>query len=361
MTNTKKNRDSNIELLRIVTMLMIMFHHFTVHSGFYFDNSYVMKTRLWLSLLTIGGKLGVNIFVLISGYYLITNKSLKQNFKRIAKFWGQVVFYSIGMAAIYLFVCKGTLSKTEIIYSFLPIASQRWWFVSTYFVMYLLHPYINRLLLSFTKKEYQNYLLFILGLWVLLPSIFRDKYQSNELIWFILLYSIAGYIRLYGLSPKLKLKHYLSASVILTLTAFLLSVVLLFIGTKSEYWAGRVYRFNEMRHPLMLILAICIFMTFVNIKIPYNKFINTVASTIFGVYLIHDTEFFRPIWWQQVLKGSYYKGSYGLIPYSIFAVIGLFAFCSIIDLIRQKTIEKPYLAIIDKFQNYIDNKLLNNK
>ena len=65
------HRKSNFELLRIIAMLMIMGSHFACHSGFLFPNSSITVNRLWIQFLTIGGKLGVDIFVLISGYFLI--------------------------------------------------------------------------------------------------------------------------------------------------------------------------------------------------------------------------------------------------------------------------------------------------
>ena len=72
MKNQVRIRNSAIELLRIISMIMIVFHHFAVHGGFDFGAS-LSPTHFWYNFILMGGKIGVNVFVLISGYYLIDN------------------------------------------------------------------------------------------------------------------------------------------------------------------------------------------------------------------------------------------------------------------------------------------------
>ena len=60
-------RKSNFELLRILAMLRIIGHHFSVHGDAVFATDVLTVNRLWMQCIEIGGKLGVNIFVLISG------------------------------------------------------------------------------------------------------------------------------------------------------------------------------------------------------------------------------------------------------------------------------------------------------
>ena len=89
-------RQSNFELLRIVAMVMIIFHHFAYHGGFVWDFSTITIEHLWYNLIIMGGKIGVNIFVLISGYFLILNKDKIVNlFRKMLKLWGQIFFYSL--------------------------------------------------------------------------------------------------------------------------------------------------------------------------------------------------------------------------------------------------------------------------
>lgn len=83
----KTSRNSSIELLRIISMAMIVACHFATHGDFSFDTKSLFIPRLWWDFIEMGGNLEVDIFVLISGYFLITDSGKIFNLKRILKFW----------------------------------------------------------------------------------------------------------------------------------------------------------------------------------------------------------------------------------------------------------------------------------
>ena len=71
----KAVRDSNIELYRILMMLLIIAHHYVVNSGLdtkggpiYADP--LSAPSLFLLLFGAWGKMGLNCFVLVTGYYM---------------------------------------------------------------------------------------------------------------------------------------------------------------------------------------------------------------------------------------------------------------------------------------------------
>ena len=74
-----KERSSNFELLRIVSMIGIVFHHFLNYSLGYNEFTYdtITPNSAFAAIFYLLGKIGVNIFVLISGYFLIESKQLK--------------------------------------------------------------------------------------------------------------------------------------------------------------------------------------------------------------------------------------------------------------------------------------------
>ena len=71
---SRTQRQSNIELLRIFAILIIIAHHLARHSGFSFPGNALTINRLWIQFIWVGGKLGVNIFVLISGWFMSTEE-----------------------------------------------------------------------------------------------------------------------------------------------------------------------------------------------------------------------------------------------------------------------------------------------
>lgn len=71
----KAPRQSNLELSRILAMYLIVMHHFSVHGGVsIWSGSAPLSFNFYLDqLLSTGGKIGVNLFVLITGYFLAKN------------------------------------------------------------------------------------------------------------------------------------------------------------------------------------------------------------------------------------------------------------------------------------------------
>ena len=72
-------RDSNIELYRIISMLLIVAHYYVVNSGLTYGGGPIYKDALSfpsLFLLVFGawGKIGINCFVLITGYFMCKSK-----------------------------------------------------------------------------------------------------------------------------------------------------------------------------------------------------------------------------------------------------------------------------------------------
>ena len=158
MTKTNTPRNSSLELLRIISMIMIVFHHFAIHGGFEWDAPSLSIPYFWYNFIIGGGKVGVDVFVLISGYFLVNKEGSLFDFKRILKFWGQVFFYSIAFYIIFRLMGMNDMGIKSFIKVFFPITCSHWWFASTYFVLFLIHPFLNKLLHYLDKKMYQNLL-----------------------------------------------------------------------------------------------------------------------------------------------------------------------------------------------------------
>lgn len=84
-------RKSNIELLRILAILMIVGVHFASYSGI--SSSFSLNPNyMWLTMLSHGGKIGVALFTLISAYFLSRSEF---KWKKLAKLYFDVFFYSL--------------------------------------------------------------------------------------------------------------------------------------------------------------------------------------------------------------------------------------------------------------------------
>lgn len=346
------NRNTSIELLRIISMIMIMFHHFAYHGNFEWNFNEVTLPHLWYDFILMGGKVGVDIFVLISGYFLIENTEKLFQPKKLLKFWGQVVFYSIMTYLLSVMLRLNAFEIKQLIKVCLPITYPGWWFASTYFMLYLIHPFLNKLLHGLSKTEYQYLILMMVLCWSIIPTATTQLFESNSLLWFVTLYGIAGYVNLYGGNQKLQSKHYFSLYFMVLIITYTVSTTFLFLGTKKEEWSTHAIDFFEIERLPILLMAITFFMGFVTLKMNYHKWINMIASATFGVYLIHDSSYIRYYLWTNIFKINQYQDSTFLILYSILVVFILYVSCTMIDLIRKKLVEKPYMLFVNHYTYY---------
>lgn len=346
------NRNTSIELLRIISMIMIMFHHFAYHGNFEWNFNEVTLPHLWYDFVLMGGKVGVDIFVLISGYFLIENTEKLFQPKKLLKFWGQVVFYSIMTYLLSVMLRLNAFEIKQLIKVCLPITYPGWWFASTYFMLYLIHPFLNKLLHGLSKTEYQYLILMMVLCWSIIPTATTQLFESNSLLWFVTLYGIAGYVNLYGGNQKLQSKHYFSLYFMVLIITYTVSTTFLFLGTKKEEWSTHAIDFFEIERLPILLMAITLFMGFVTLKMNYHKWINMIASATFGVYLIHDSSYIRYYLWTNIFKINQYQDSTFLILYSILVVFILYVSCTMIDLIRKKLVEKPYMLFVNHYTYY---------
>ena len=330
-------------------MICIVSSHFATHGRFHFDAQTVSIPRLWWCFIEMGGYFGVNVFVLISGYFLINDHSGLFNYKRILKFWGQVAFYSVVIYVIFGLAGFIEFSWKETICTLFPITTNRWWFASTYFTLYLFHPFLNMFLRRMEKDIFRNFLVLVIIMWCIVPTFTPEDYQVNNLLWFFTLYSVAAYIRLFGLNPRFKCRHYVCFCIMFSLLRYMSSVTLILIGTKVPTAARHYLEFYEKWSVLTFLSALSMFMVFYSIKMGHNRWINVIASATFGVYLIHDNRIVRPFLWQTVFKNASYQDTALIIPYSVAVVLLVYSVCTSIDLIRKATVENVYMAAVNTY------------
>lgn len=175
-------RNSKIEILRIISMILIVMSHYVMHSGFDFHELPFSINKIILEF-SVLGNIGTMLFVLISGYFLINSNRI--NLKKVIKYIFQVMFYSI---SIYLLICifnKETLSIKSLMLNFMPLTFKRYWFATTYFIIYLFHPYINKFINSLSRKEHRYFIYLSIFIFFILKTIFNTDFYGNELTYFL--------------------------------------------------------------------------------------------------------------------------------------------------------------------------------
>ena len=347
--NKLQRRESNLEILRIIAIIMIIFYHLAVHSGFEFKSGTISVNKLWVQLVQINGKVGVNLFILISGYFLVNSKEIRLT--KILKLWGQVFFTSCILYSIFVLSGKIEFNIKVFKQLLMPITYEEYWFISAYFVLYLISPFINIVLNKINQEKYKKMLCFMFIVWCIIPSITDMDFQSNFLMWFIVLYCIGGYIKLYGKNWNINNKECFYIAILL----FFITYFFIIFADLMDIYIPILYIHNMQRVPVVLI-ALFLFLGFKNTNMKYSAIVNKIASTTLGIYLIHDSRFTQCFIWEDLFKVSAYQESYLLIPYSIVVCCLIFIGCALIELARIHTIEKWYMKAVYKIETIINNK-----
>lgn len=355
MQNKNSVRQSNVELLRIIAMVMIVGHHFAVHGwegGFPYPS--ISVNRLWIQFIQMGGKIGVNVFVLISGYFLIVAPKIK--ISKVIKFWLQIAFYSFIIFALFVGTGIKPFGIIELVKHIFPVIMDQWWFASTYFVLYLLSPYINILLKNLNRRQYIIFLVLLGGCWCVIPTFTAQNFQSNSLAWFVYLYAIAGYIKLFGLKKNVTSKKWILLAIFFAFLTYLSVVMFDLLGMKVVFFGKHATFFYNMQSFPMLVISVSLFLGFRALNIDCNKFVNTISAATFGVYLIHDDPYVRDFLWSRVVKTTSYTTSKILILYSLIVTALVFVVCTMIELLRIHVIEKRYMPGVMRLAQSLEDR-----
>ncbi|MGQ7424602.1 acyltransferase family protein [Streptococcus suis] len=287
----------------------------------------------------MGGKIGVNLFVFITGYFLSTNMNF--NLKKILKTWLQIFSYSVSMFIVIYFIEGSKLGIKEVLAFLFPITSSLWWFASTYLFLLLFSPFINRLILQLTKIEHRNIILVLGVLWSIWTTLTNTYMQSNPLLWFIYLYIIAAYIRKYQQDFEQYCKKITTPIILMLILTYIAGCILVVISHWIPVFLYRTYYLFRDQSIFILVTSILIFIYFLRLNMKSIKWVNIIATSSFGIYLIHDCEFIRVYLWQKLFKNASYFSSSYFIPYSIFAISTVFIGSCLCSLLLNKLLEKP--------------------
>ena len=352
----KAIRKSNFELLRIVAMMLIVTFHIAKHGNIVgqYKTIPISVNKVWIYILRAFGKLGVNIFVLISGYFLITKDKVK--ISRIIKLWLQIVFYCIGIYLLFVLLGKEPFHIRRFLITLIPISSGEWWFATSYFVLYLISPFINMFLKKLSKTNYKKLLILTTIIWCVIPTFIYTNLGCSDVLWFVYLYSVAAYIHLY--KDDLVVNKGKCLLIIFGLLILSLGICLgvSYLRASHSSLDKYVFRMYEMQSIPEVVMAILIFMIFKNINIKYNKIINIISSTTFGIYLMHDHDFIRLFLWRDFFKVKDFAYKPILIPYTLGIAVAVFIGLGIVDLIRMYLLEKNYMKLIDKVEPKLEAK-----
>lgn len=337
-------RLSNIELLRILLMLMVVILHFVGHNALSSQSLVEQGNNNWWSanILESFCVCAVNTFVLISGYF-----GIKASLRKIILFLLPIMFYEFIISLIYYGV-----------YHQLSFTPFNYWFVPPFFLLMLFSPIINAGLKQMNRKMCA-FTILLLCLFLILPFKTILSLNSGKNFEIFLTLYIIGYFLKNHYTIK-KSSNYYFASYAICSTLILLETYLFAV---FGYYKGSGTVSYNYDNPLLIIQTVCLLLAFTSITPPImSTRINWVASSAFFVYIISENTniYLKPYGLYDLLNVNSWINS----PWYFLSILGssiiVFILCIIIDKIRILTFHalENYIGDkLDNIENIIKNKI----
>ncbi len=353
-------RNSSIELLRIISMLMIIGFHILRNPLAEALKAMPICTSKFIlqNVFLNAGWIGNCIFFAISAWFFAEREqSFRSCLRRAWLLEREVLFWSLmifafaavtGLSSTYISDTRGLLFD-----SVLPLSTDLWWYPTSYVIFLLLLPFLQHGLKILGKKEHGHLALLMLALWGIGGLVYHVQFDIASASVFVLIYwyVLITYYRWYMDSFSSKCCWGMIGA------GFAIDVL---------YWSSTNLMSLKGNHPTELQLFI-----FDSWKLPsmligfgifllcekksfHSTIINLIASTTFGVYLIH----YHPVvfsWWTGVLHAQdLFAGNYaiGILKLCII-ILMVFGICMLCDLCRQLI----FRFTIDKYRGRMFDKI----
>lgn len=367
MKTINQERNYGIDLLRMVSMSMIVLLHILLRGGLLNSNRLSFNYE-WAWALESLCVCAVNCYALISGYVGIYSKFRYSN---IIYLWLQTFVYSFGFAILFYIFVPGSVGLGSVLKYALPVISNQYWYFTAYFFLFFFIPALNYLINNFEQKSLKVLIFSIIVLFSIYQTIpIKDAKlvlginDGYSMLWLALLYIIGGYIRKYGVFHNINQAKAFMLYIFCAMVAWLFKFIVEYLGisytspNSSIILNGDI--FIQYTSPTALLSGIALLFIFSSIKINIHikKLIAILSPLSFSVYLIHT----HPLIWSKVLGDNFksffnlFTTSYQKIAITLVLYILIYSTCSLIDAIRSYLFK---LLNIRKFSQFIENLLKN--
>lgn len=335
-----KERNSNMELLRLFCIFGIVLMH-SVGSM----NLPLEDWRLPISLLISSiFDTGVTCFILISGYF-----GIQSGFKKMLSLATMVWTYSI-LSAIVTYATGQQLSLEDLVKSILPIVSRKYWFISCYFWLTALAPFLNRIPEKMSKKDFEKLLCTLLILFSVIPTFLYFEIMQDAgrgMAHMIMMYLIGRYIRFYH-DGHHKVSRLLPVAVIGVFCTLLADYALILLS--GQYFAP----FTRNSSLTIIISAIAIFLIFKEFSFR-SRLVNLAARHTLSIYILEKTV--RCVLIYYGIDPAQYNSCWFVFLAAIAHVLLTMLICIIVNTIRQNTLAKLDLPLYH-FLLWLQKKIL---
>ena len=365
-----KMRNSNFELMRIVSMFFIVIYHIIIH-GKLLENSHG-TTHFVLYIILATCIVHVNSFILVTGYFQCKSK-LK--FTKVIQLNNSIWFYTVSIVLFFIIVKGNTFNSTELLKTFLPISYNDYWFLTNYLILYLISPILNTVINNIDEKKFKRIIVLLLFIDSILPTLTNSSFFNvtlgYSLYHFIFLYFVGAFLRNYPIEDWYIFKK--TSKKALQLISLFIFFLMAFINIINQSASKELLNMHPIiaevgiifsnsfiayNNPLVIIQTIAFFVFFSTLNLK-STFINYISTATIGIYLIHDNNNIRNVLYKFL---GFNRNNYSvmILVKILGCAILIFISCLIIELIRKFIFKLIYNTKIAKknrewYRNYINS------
>ena len=334
----KTTRSSNLELLRILCMLLIIGDHLTGQSGI--ADYTTLLSSFAFCLIGCGSRIACSVFVLIGGWFLC-----EQPYKtrRPLSLWLSLWLYTVPVTLL----CKLAgldVSWGALRWAAFPASTRQLWFISDYLLLLLCVPLLSRLLRGLSRPAHRGLLAVLAVPLIVYPTLFGENGAVSDTAWmFLYEYLLIAYLRRW---PDNRLAHLLqhrAAALGLGLGLPLLNTILRAVLETRGLTDGKAFQYMAYYRTALgalpnLLAALALFYLFKGLDLGCVRWVNALAGTTLGVYILHQVPAFRGFLWNGLLQAEAQHGSVG---YTLLAILAVFLGCAAVDALRTALVMRP--------------------
>ncbi len=328
---TEKERNYGIDLLRLISMFLVVVVHVLAQGGVMETAMSVSKWHYYpLKLIQAVAYCAVPCYAIVSGYVGVGRKWKPANLINLIL---TALFYTVGFSVLFYCFKPSEIGFGGMVKGAIP----DYWYLMCYCGLFFFIPILNKVLETLSQKTMFHILLLIFLVFSCTSPIFmalrKDPFGLSEgfsMIWLMVLYLLGGYLKLYGLGQhriKTKMLLLLVGSILLTFCSKAITNVLGY---------GDMNLLYHYTSPTIVLASVALVMLFANLNIQWEKrnMITYFSTFTFAVYLIHQQQFVRQ--YCMVNQFLWVLEYHWLV--SVLAVLGsglaIYLICSVIDMIR---------------------------
>lgn len=340
----QKNRNYGIDLLRMVSMMLVVVLHVEGHGGVL--EAAQGHAAYWAYLPESFAYSAVNCYALISGYVGAEGRWRPANLIRL---WMQVCFYSVGITALYGLMMPGTIGVTDLLHAALPVTFQYvdYWYFTAYFGLFFLIPLLNYLVCHMPRAQLRMALAGLVLVFSVLPTVMRQDrfYLSNgySVWWLAILYLLGGYLKRYGALKRFRGRPGLLLYVGFSLLSYLLRMgaayltqrVALYAEIGNRFFGAQAAWLNYLS-PTVLVAAVGLVLFFAGLSLPPRvvAVVRWASPLAFGVYLIHNHPLVGDYWMDGRFAGLAALPGPLMVLAVPAAALAIYLVCTVLDGLR---------------------------